>query len=187
VNLDNVRRDDWIIGGLALLLLIDLLFLPWFDVSLGSQLGISVSVTSTATGDPDGWLGILAVIATLVVLADLGVERMSPTTQVPAISASRAVTRFVFAGLAAFFLVLKFLFHINHFSDLGFGFWAALVLTAGLVYFTAQARHAEALVPPRPAEPAAPPEPTAPSEPAGPAGPAGPSGPPGGSAGPPSA
>jgi hypothetical protein len=194
VNLDNVRRDDWIIGGLALLLLIDLLFLPWFDVSLGSALGISVSVTSTATGDPDGWLGILAAIATLVVLADLGVERLSPTTQMPAISRSRAVTRFVFAGLAAFFLVLKFLFHVNHFSDLGFGFWAAVVLTAGLVYFTAQARQAERIAPPRPSEPAAPAGPAGPpaessAGPAGPpAGPPGPpAGPPAGSSGPPSA
>ena len=33
MNLDSFSRDDWILGGVALLLVIDLLFLPWFSVS----------------------------------------------------------------------------------------------------------------------------------------------------------
>jgi hypothetical protein len=181
--MDNISRDDWVLGGLALLLLIDLLFLPWFDISV-SALGISVSYTSTATGDPDGWLGILAVVATLAVLADLGVERLSPATQLPSIGGSRATTRFVLAGVAALFLVLKFLFHINHFSDLGFGFWVAVVLTAGLVYFAMLGRRAETVPPASPGSPAQPPAPAEhvpPAESAPPAGPA----PPSGSSGPP--
>ena len=35
MNTANITRDDWIIGGVALLLVIDLLFLPWFDISAG--------------------------------------------------------------------------------------------------------------------------------------------------------
>ncbi len=52
------KRNELILGGVALLLVIDLLFLPWFDIGIGP-----FSVTSTATGAPDGWLGILAVLA----------------------------------------------------------------------------------------------------------------------------
>jgi len=133
MSLDNVSRDDWIVGGLALLLAIDLLFLPWFSISVGIG-AFSASFTSTATGAPDGWLGILALIALLALLADLGIERMSPQTTLPLIGGSRPTTRLVLAGAAALLLALKFLFHINHFSDLGFGFWAALVLTVGLVF-----------------------------------------------------
>jgi hypothetical protein len=35
MNVENVSRDDWIFGGVGLLLVIDLLFLPWFSISVG--------------------------------------------------------------------------------------------------------------------------------------------------------
>jgi hypothetical protein len=135
VNVSNVSREDWIVGGLAILLLIDLLFLPWFSYSFGP-----FSFSLTATDDPDGWLGILAVLALLVLLADLAIERFSPQTELPAINNDRAQTRFVEALVVALFVTLKFLFHI-HFDLFGFGFWAAAVLTIALVYFTAQVRN----------------------------------------------
>jgi hypothetical protein len=135
VNVENVSRDDWIFGGVGLLLVIDLLFLPWFSISVGP-----FSVTSTATGAPDGWLGVLAVLAAIAVIADLAIERLSSNTQLPAIAGSRTQTRFILACIAAGFMVLKFLFHI-HFSLFGFGFWAAVVLTVAFFYFAMQARH----------------------------------------------
>jgi hypothetical protein len=138
VKFDAVSRDDWILGGLALLLVIDLLLLPWFSISLGP-----FSTSLTATDAPDGWLGILAVLAAIALIVDLGVERLAPQTTLPAINGSRAQTRFILACVTALFVVLKFLFQI-HFSDFGFGFWAAVVLTAGLVYFALQTRNAPA-------------------------------------------
>jgi hypothetical protein len=137
MNLNSVTRDDWIMAGLALLLVIDLLFLPWFSISLASIASVDLS----ATDAPDGWLGFLAVLAALAVIVDLAIERLSPQTQIPAIQASRTTTRLVLAGLAAAFVALKFLFHI-HFSYFGFGFYAAVVLAAALVYFAVQARRA---------------------------------------------
>ena len=136
MNVDNVSRDDWILGGVALLLVIDLLFLPWFSISVGL-----LSLTSTATGSPDGWLGFLAVLAALALIVDLAVERLSPQTVLPAVNNSRTHTRLILAGVVALFVALKFLFHI-HFSYFGFGFWAAVVLTIALVYFALQARNA---------------------------------------------
>jgi hypothetical protein len=141
VNLDNVSRDDWLIGGLAILLIIDLLALAWFSVGGGSVAGVTIpSFDFTATDAPDGWLGVLAVLALLALLIDLAIERFSPSTQLPAIGGSRASTRAILAAAAAGFLLLKFLFHINHFSDLAIGFWIAVVLTAALLYFALQAR-----------------------------------------------
>lgn len=145
MNLDAVRRDDWQLGGVALLLVLDLLFLPWFDVSFGP-----ISITSTATGAPDGWLGVLAVLAAVGLIADLAVERLSPQTQVPQLGGSRATTRLTLAGIAALFVALKFLFHV-HFSLFGLGFWGAVVLTAVLVALTAKAHRGEAPVVSRPA------------------------------------
>lgn len=135
MNTANITRDDWIIGGVALLLVIDLLFLPWFDISAGP-----FSLSLTATDAPSGWAGILAVLAAVALIADLAIERMSPQTTLPSLNGSRTETRFILACVAALFVFLKFVFNI-HFSDFGFGFWLGVILTAGLVYVALQARH----------------------------------------------
>lgn len=135
MNTANISREDWIIGGVALLLIIDLLFLPWFSLSFGP-----ISATLTATDAPDGWAGLLAVLVALVLLADLAIERFSPQTTLPVIN-SRTHTRFVIACVAAVFVLLKFLLQI-HFSEFGFGFYLGVILTAALVYVTVQARSA---------------------------------------------
>ena len=136
MKLENVSREDWILGGVALLLLITLVALPWFSISVGP-----FTVTSTATGSPDGWLGILGVLALAALIADLAVERLSPQTAVPCIGGSRGQTRFVLALVATLFVALKFLFHI-HFSYFGWGFYVAVVLTIALVWLAHQARSA---------------------------------------------
>jgi hypothetical protein len=133
-----------------LLLAIVLLFLPWFDITV-STLGVSLSFTSTATGDPDGWLGILAVIVVIAVIADLAIERLSPQTTLPEIGGSRTKTRFILVCVAAGLLALKFLFHVNHFSDLGYGFWLAVVVTGGLLYASLRASQGQTIMPSRPA------------------------------------
>jgi hypothetical protein len=137
VNLENVTRDDWIVGGLAVVLAIFLLVLPWFHLSV--TVGpFTASADFSATDDPDGWLAIIAVIASLAVVVDLAIERLSPETEVPAISGSRTNTRFVLVAIAAAFVFLKFLFHI-HFNDFGWGFYVIVIVTAALVYFAYQA------------------------------------------------
>jgi hypothetical protein len=173
VNTDHVRRDDLIVGGLALLLLLDLLILAWFSfggtVTVGST-SISFGGSLTATDAPDGWLGVLAVISSLLILVDLAIEALSPQTAIPAIGGSRTNTRFVLALATALFMGLKFLFHLGHFSNLGIGFWIGAALVIALVYFALQARNTGTV--------------SAPST-AGPAAPTGSSGPPPGSSGPP--
>lgn len=144
MNVDNVSRDDWILGGIALLLVIDLFFLPWFSggggtVNIGGATVTVGGATLTATDDPNGIFGILAVLLAIAVIVDLGIERLSPQTQIPAIGGSRAVTRFYIAGGVALFVALKFLFEI-HFSIFGFGFYAGVVLTVALVVFASRLR-----------------------------------------------
>jgi len=90
MKVEDLSRGDWIFGGIGLLLVLDLLLLPWFSIDVGP-----FTLTSTATGSPDGWLGVLAVLAALAVIADLAIERLSPQTQLPTIGNSRTQTRFV--------------------------------------------------------------------------------------------
>jgi hypothetical protein len=123
---DALSRNDWIVGGLALLLVIDVLFLPWFSIS-----GFSLS----ATDSPDGWTGILALLVLIALIADLLVERLSPQTTLPNFGGSRTATRFRLAVIAVAFLALKFVLHI-HFGWFGFGFYAAVIISVGLIVST---------------------------------------------------
>ena len=133
-KLEALSRDDRILGGVGVLLVICLLFLPWFSISVGP-----LTFTSAATGSPDGWLGVIAVLASIAVIADLAIERLAPETHLPTIGGSRTRTRFILACIAAAFVVLKFLFHV-HFDLFGFGFWAAVVLSAAFVYAARRAQ-----------------------------------------------
>lgn len=120
--------------------MVDLLLLPWFSSGGGSVSGFSIpSVDLSATDSPDGWLGLLAVLVLLALIADLALERLSPQSQVPAIGGSRPMTRLVLAGVACGLVALKFLFHV-HFSYFGFGFWLAVLLVAALLFLAMQAR-----------------------------------------------
>ncbi|HYZ80220.1 MAG TPA: hypothetical protein VE571_03070 [Solirubrobacteraceae bacterium] len=144
MNFSDVTRDDRILAGVALLLIISLLFLPWFSTSI--SIGpISASFTATATDDPDGWLGILAVLSAIALIADLAVERLSPGTTVPNIGGSRTQTRFVLACITALCVALKFLLHI-HFSLFGYGFYVSVILAAALVWVALQARNEKSVL-----------------------------------------
>jgi hypothetical protein len=140
MDVSKSTRDELILGGIALLLVIDLLFLPWFDISIAIGT-FKVSATSTATGSPDGWLGVLGVLVTLALLAYLALERLGDG-ELPTLGGSPATTRLALAALAAGFVALKLLFNI-HFSLFGIGFWGAVVLSTALVVVAARARDAE--------------------------------------------
>jgi len=129
ISLESFSRDEQILGGIGLLLAIDLLFLPWFQISVGS-----FSFSTTATQDPDGWLGVLALLVALTVIVDLAIERFSPHIHIPSLTQGHAATRFLLALVAGGLVALKFLFHI-HFSLFGVGFWLAAALSVALVVF----------------------------------------------------
>jgi hypothetical protein len=144
---DALSRNDWIVGGLALLLVIDLLFLPWYSLSVHG-FGYSASVTASATGAPDGWAGLLGMLAALAVLADLLIERLAPQTTLPNLGGSRTKTRLYLAAVAAGFIALKFVLHL-HFSWFGFGFYLAVVVCAALVFATLRLSQDREILAPR--------------------------------------
>lgn len=139
--MDSVSRDEWIVVALAVLLALDLLFLPWFELSIAAG-AVSVSISSTATGTPDGWLGVLAVLAVVALLADVAAEQLSPHTELPSVGGSRARTRMLLALTAAGLLAFKLLIHLG--SAGGLGFWGAVLLAGALVYTTHRVRQLEA-------------------------------------------
>ena len=130
-SIETVSRDEWMIAGLGVLLVLDLLFLPWqaYTVTAGAQ---SVAISNTATGPPSGWLGVLALLVVLAMLVDIAIERLSPRTEVPAIGRGRVHTRYMLVGVAVALLGLKLLFNLG--SAGGSGFWGAVVLGGALLW-----------------------------------------------------
>jgi hypothetical protein len=120
MDLAKLSREDMIVGGLSVFLVIDLLFLPWYSV-----LGFTFSATSA----PYSIWGVLALLVDIAFIADLALERFG-NAQIPAIGGSRATTRTALAGGTLAFMIIKFLAHT---SDLGLGAWLGLIAGIALV------------------------------------------------------
>src|SRR5689334_17018176 len=114
-----LTKIEWIVGGLAALLVIDLLAFPWVDVSFAG-----ISLTSTGTGAPDGALGVIGMLCAVAFAADLGLQKFA-SIELPMIGGSRERTRTALAAAAAGCVWLKFLLHLSHTGDLGIGAWLA--------------------------------------------------------------
>lgn len=124
MDLSKITRDDWLVIGGGMLLLIDLLFFPWHHES-ASFGAFSVSASQSATSAPDAIWGVLALLVTVVVVVDLALARFSPLTQLPTTQLGRGMTRCVLAGVALLLLCIKLLAHTSY---LGFGSYLGLVL-----------------------------------------------------------
>jgi hypothetical protein len=143
LGLERLSREDWLIIGVAGLLLLDLLLLPWFSfgatISVGSTT-LSIGGSASAVDAPDAWLGVLALMACAFLLADLATERLSPQTRLPTVAGDRITGRYAIACTTAALLAFKFVLHLGRFGELALGFWTALLLVAALVALTRRAR-----------------------------------------------
>jgi hypothetical protein len=160
LHLERFTGEDWVLATVGIVLIVDLLLLPWFSfgatISIGSAT-VSIGGSLTAVDAPDAWLGVLALLSCAFLVADLGFERLSPETRLPSIASDRKTTRFVLAWVAAGLIALKFLFHIGRFGELALGFWLAVLLVGALVMLTRRSREAVGAVPVPAAAAAAPP------------------------------
>jgi hypothetical protein len=129
VDLAKLSREDLIVGGLAVFLVIDLLFLPWYSVS-----AFGITATISATSAPYAIWGILAFLVDVAFLSDLALDRFG-TTQLPALGGSQARTRAALAGGTLFFMIVKFLLET---TSLGAGCWLGLLAAIALVVLCAR-------------------------------------------------
>jgi hypothetical protein len=150
LGLERLSREDWVIVGVAALLVLDLLVLPWFSfgatITVGSTT-LAIGGSAAGVDAPDAWLGVLALMASVFLIADLATERLSPETRLPTVASDRITGRYRLACTAAGLLAFKFVLHLGRFGELALGFWTAILLVAGLVMLTRRARHAASSAP----------------------------------------
>ena len=146
MDVSRVTTGDRIVLGAGVLLVIDLVLLPWHQV---------FSFSTSAIDAPGGWWGTLAVLLTLGVIGLTLVRRLTtvvlPTLPRPIGEASLALT----GGVAAL-LVIKLLLDPDY---LGFGSYLGLALAAAMVGGAVPGRHETDEAPPVGTGPGAPPTP----------------------------
>ena len=140
----GVERDDWIVGGLAALLLIALLAFPWWT-RMPAASGSAVQEVRPAVQAPYAWAALIAILALAWLLFDLGMQRFLPDKKIPTLRDGRT-TRFVMALVAAVFVAVKLLLHL---SNLAWGFVFAVVLALALVFAAGQVSRGGSVVPNR--------------------------------------
>ena len=126
MDLDKLTLSDKIIAGTGIVLIIDLLFLPWHSVDIGFA-----SFTRSGVESPNSFWGVLALLLTIAVVAVTLLRVFKPDTKLPDLPVSW--DRAIFFGAAAV-LVLLLLKLFLEMDSLGFGAWLGILLAAGLTY-----------------------------------------------------
>lgn len=125
MDINRLTKGDRIVLGAGVLLILDLLVLPWHKISL-----VIVDVTRTGVQSPNGFYGVVALLLALVMVAQVAVSKLTTAT-LPQLPVPWSQVH-LFAGIAAFaLLLLKLLVET---SALGFGAFLGLILAAGLAF-----------------------------------------------------
>ncbi len=128
MELDKLSMSDKIIGATGIVLIIDLLFLPWHSIDLGPFGG---SVTRTAIESPNSFYGVLALLLTIAVVAVTLLRVFKPETKLPDLPVSWDQAIFFAAVAVAALLLLKLLVETD---ALGFGSYLGILLAGGMAY-----------------------------------------------------
>ena len=126
MDFSKLSREDWMVGGGGILLIIFLFALPFYSVSAGIY-----TATAAATSSPASIWGILALILAILVVVDWGLANFSPQTQIPTSQLGRELTRAAVAGLVVVLLLLKLILHT---SWLGWGCYVDIVVALLVTY-----------------------------------------------------
>ena len=122
MDFSKLSREDWLVGGGGILLIIFLFALPWYSVDGFSE---------AATSSPYSIWGILALLVLLAVVIDWGLATFSPQTTIPTTQLGRELTRAAAAGLVLLLLIIKL---IAHTGNWGIGFYLDIILSIAVLY-----------------------------------------------------
>jgi len=120
VDFSKLSREDLMVAGGGIVLVIGLLAFPWFSVSVGP-----FSYTSAATSSTGGIWAVLAMIVLIAVIVDLLLARFSPQTVIPTTALGRDMTRVAAVGLVVLLMLIKL---ISHTGNYGWGFFVDIIL-----------------------------------------------------------
>ena len=120
-RLAKLTQGEWIVLVAGLLLIADLLFLPWYDVDLGA-LDAAVDTTASGVQQPYAGYGIAAVVLTAVMIAQIVVARVLSVRLPESVPWSQI--HLVLGIFVAVVLVIKL---VRLTDSLGYGAYSAIL------------------------------------------------------------
>jgi hypothetical protein len=128
MDFNKLSKGERIVLVAGVLLVIDLLFLPWHRIKISAILGVDVSRTGVQS--PNSGYGVLALLITLVMIAQIVAARFtSARLPRPPIPWGQV---HLFAGIAV--LVLLLIKLVAETDYLGFGCFLGILLAAALAF-----------------------------------------------------
>ena len=126
MDFSRLTMGDRIVLGAGTLLILDLLFFPWHNISVGGIL----DVNRTGVQSPNGFYGVLALLLVVVMVAQVVVSKLTGA-KLPEIPLPWSRVHLI-AGVAVLALLLLKLLVETDF--LGFGAFLGLILAAALAF-----------------------------------------------------
>lgn len=128
MNLKCLSLGERIMSLTAVLLLFDLLFLPWHRIDIG--FGFGGTFSRTGIQSPNGFLGLLAALVAVAILARVVMSKFT-TVEMPTLPMSWGRADLIAAVAIAVLVVLKLVLET---SFLSIGAWLAIPFAAALLY-----------------------------------------------------
>jgi hypothetical protein len=129
MDLKKLSRGQRIMSLTAVLLLLDVLVLPWHRISIGAGI-FGIDVNRTGVQSPNGFYGLLIALVAVAVVARIVVSEFT-SVELPKLPVTWERADLI-AGVAAAALVLIKL--IAETSYLSIGAWLAVPLAGALAY-----------------------------------------------------
>jgi hypothetical protein len=115
----------------SVLLLFDLLFLPWHRISIGiASIGFSHSVSRSGIQSPNGFIGLLAALVAVAILARVVLSEFT-TVELPTLPVSWQRADLLAGAALAALVALKLVLETSYLS---IGAWLAIPLAGAVLY-----------------------------------------------------
>lgn len=131
MDFNKLSKGERIVLIAGVLLIIDLLFLPWHRIDVPSVLGVDVGdVSRTGVQSPNGGYGVLALLVTLIMVGQIIAARFT-TAKLPNPPVPWERVHLIAGAVVAGLLLLKLLVEMDF---LGIGAWLGVLLGAAIAY-----------------------------------------------------
>jgi hypothetical protein len=119
----RLSQGEWIVLLAGLALVADLLFLPWHDIKLATQLERLVDTTATGVQQPYAGYGIAAVVLTAIMIVQIALAKLA-SVRMPDLPVPWSQVHLILGVFVAVLLVIKL---VRLTDELGYGAYSALL------------------------------------------------------------
>ncbi len=121
--LSKLSAGERIVLVAGVLLIVDLLFLPWHDLALGGELEALLDVTLTAVQEPYAGYGVAAVVLTAMMIGQIVLARLL-SVRLPDPPVPWSQIHLILGIFVAVVLVIKF---VRLTDSLGYGAYSGVL------------------------------------------------------------